>query len=81
MVGKEECEMNSNLINLIQLMLLVICFTSIFCYVVYSYKNLKHTAEENATRNILIQWFEFIRKLPPKDYIIYEKYGIWHMEI
>lgn len=69
--------MNSNLINLMQIMFLVICFTSIFSYAVYSYKNFKHKAEENVTKNILIQWFEFIKKILPEDYIVYEKYGVW----
>ena len=69
--------MNFDLINLIQIMFLVICFTSIFSYAVYSYRNLKHKVEENATRNILIHWFEFIKRLLPEDYIVYEKYGIW----
>ena len=63
--------------NLIQLMLLVMCFTSIFTYAVYSYKNIRHKAEESATKNILVQWLEFIKKLLPEAYIIYEKYGIW----
>jgi hypothetical protein len=58
-------------------MFLVICFTSIFSYAIYSYKNLKHKAEEKVTRDILIKWLKFIKKLLPKDYIIYEKYGIW----
>ncbi|MGH4124037.1 MAG: hypothetical protein ACREV6_14020 [Clostridium sp.] len=69
--------MNYNLINLIQLMFLVICFTSIFSYTVYTYKNLKHKVEENIIKNILIQWLGFIKKILPEDYIIYEKYGIW----
>ena len=69
--------MNYDLINLIQLMFLVICFASIFSYTVYSYKNFKHKTEQNVTRNILIQWLGFIKKLLPEDYIIYEKYGMW----
>lgn len=69
--------MNYNLINLIQLMFLVICFTGIFSYAVHSYKNLKYKTEKNITANILIQWLEFVKKLLPRDYIIYEKYGIW----
>jgi hypothetical protein len=70
-------QLNYDLINLIQLMFLVVCFTAIFSYTVYSYKNLKHKAEENITTNILIKWLEFINKLLPRDYIVYEKYGIW----
>ncbi|MBZ9687501.1 hypothetical protein G9F72_014310 [Clostridium estertheticum] len=69
--------MTYDIINLIQLMFLVICFASIFAYTVHSYKNLKHKVEENVTRNTLIQWLGFIKKLLPEDYIIYEKYGIW----
>ena len=69
--------MNYDLINLIQLMFLVICFTSIFSYAVYTYKNVNRKVKENVIRNILIQWLEFIKKLFPEDYIIYEKYGIW----
>ena len=71
------CKLNYDLVNLIQLMFLVICFASIFSYTVYSYKNLKHKVEENVTKNILIQWLGFIKKLLPEDYIIYEKYGMW----
>lgn len=69
--------MNYDLINLIQLMFLIVIFTSIFSYVVHSYKNSKHKTEENVTRNILIRWLEFIKKLLPQHYITYEKYGIW----
>ncbi|MBZ9607440.1 hypothetical protein G9F73_006345 [Clostridium estertheticum] len=69
--------MNYDLINLIQLMFLVICFASIVSYTVYSYKNLKYKTEENVARNILIQWLGFIKKILPEDYIIYEKYGMW----
>ncbi|MBU3128327.1 hypothetical protein LGL55_06700 [Clostridium tagluense] len=69
--------MNYDLINLIQLMFLVICFTGIFSYTVYAYKNLKHKVEEKITKNILIQWLGFIKNILPEDYIIYEKYGIW----
>lgn len=69
--------MNYDLINLIQLMFLVILVASIFSYTVYSCKNLRQRTEENITRNILIQWLGFIKKLLPEDYITYEKYGIW----
>lgn len=69
--------MSYDLINLFQLMFLVICIASIFSYTVYSYKQLKHKTEENVTRNILIQWLGFIKKLLPEEYIIYEKYGLW----
>lgn len=69
--------MNYDLINLIQLMFLVICFASIVSYTVYSYKNLKYKTEGNVARNILIQWLGFIKKILPEDYIIYEKYGMW----
>jgi len=69
--------LNYDLINLIQLMFLVICFASIVSYTVYSYKNLRHKIEKNGTRNVLIQWLGFIKKVAPEDYIIYEKYGMW----
>lgn len=69
--------MNFDLINLIQIIFLLICVTSIFSYTVHSYKNLKHRIEENVKKNILIQWFEFIKRLLPEDYIVYEKYGVW----
>lgn len=69
--------MNYDLVNLIQLMFLVMCFAGILSYTVYSYKNFKHKVEKNVTRNILIQWLEFIKKLRPEDCMIYEKYGIW----
>jgi len=58
-------------------MFLVICFASIVSYTVYSYKSLRHKIEKNGTRNVLIQWLGFIRKVLPEDYIIYEKYGMW----
>jgi len=74
---EEGCKVSYDLINLFQLMFLVICIASIFSYTIYSYKNLKHKAEENVTRNILIQWLGFIKKLLPEEYIIYEKYGLW----
>lgn len=69
--------MNYDLINLIQLMFLVILVASIFSYTVYSCKNLRQKTEKIGTRNILIQWLGFIKKLLPEDYITYEKYGIW----
>lgn len=69
--------MNFNLINLIQLMFLIIFFSSIFSYTVYSYKIFKHKIEGNLTRNILIQWLEFIKKVLPEEYISYEKYNMW----
>ncbi|MBU3188970.1 hypothetical protein K9O30_07730 [Clostridium bowmanii] len=69
--------MNYDLINLIQLMFLVILVASIFSYTVYSCKNLRQKTEGNITRNVLIRWLGFIKKLLPEDYITYEKYGIW----
>ena len=69
--------MNYDLINLIQLMFLVICFTGILSSTLYFYKNFKHKTEGNITKSILIQWLGFIRKVLPEDYIIYEKYGMW----
>lgn len=58
-------------------MILVICFASIFSYTVYYYRKFKHKTEENVTKNVLIQWLGFIKKVLPEDYIIYEKYGMW----
>lgn len=58
-------------------MFLILCFTGIFSYVVYSYKNLKYKTNENIISNILIHWLEFVKKLLPENYIIFEKYGIW----
>ncbi|MGV8980782.1 hypothetical protein [Clostridium sp.] len=69
--------MNYDIINLIQLMFLVILVASIFSYTIYSCKNIRNRTEEKITRNILIQWLGFIKKLLPEDYITYEKYGIW----
>lgn len=69
--------MNCNLINLVQLMLLLVCFSSIFYYALHSYKNLKYKFQQNIIKNILLRWFEFIKALSPEQYINYEKYGIW----
>lgn len=69
--------MNYDLINLIQLIFLIVIFTSAFSYAIHSYKKYKHKTEKNLTRNILIQWLEFIKRLLPQHYISYEKYGIW----
>ena len=69
--------MNYDLINLIQLMFLIVIFTSIFSYTLHSYKRFKHKVEENVIKNILIQWLGFIKKILPQHYITYEKYGIW----
>jgi|GEM_PF-1436426 len=69
--------LNYDLINFIQLMFLVMCFASIFTYAVYSCRNFKHKIEQNVTKNVLIQWLGFIKKVSPEDYIIYEKYGMW----
>ncbi|MCB2353651.1 hypothetical protein [Clostridium estertheticum] len=69
--------MNYDLINLIQLMFLVICFTGILSYTLYTYKSFKHKTKENITRSVLIQWLGFIKKVLAENYIIYEKYVIW----
>lgn len=69
--------MNYDLINLIQLMFLVICFTSILSYTLYTYKSFKHKTKQDITRSVLIQWLGFIKRVLPEDYIIYEKYGMW----
>lgn len=69
--------MNSSTVNLIQVMLLVICFTGIFSYAVYSYENIKHKIQENITKDTLILWFQCVKKILPEDYISFEKYGIW----
>ena len=69
--------MNYDLINLIQLLFLIIIFTSVFSYAMHSYKRIKHKTEKGNKRNILIKWLEFIKKLLPQCYITYEKYGIW----
>lgn len=57
-------------------MFLVICFTGILSYTLYSYKNFKHNTEGNITKSILIQWLGFIKNVLPEDYMIYEKYAI-----
>ena len=66
-------------------MLLVICFIGIFSYTVCSYENIKHKVQVNITKDILILWFQCIKKILPEDYIAFEKYGIWryieHSEI
>lgn len=69
--------MNYDLINLIQLIFLIVIFTSVFSYAVHSYKRFKHKTENDIKKNILIKWLEFIKKLLPQHYITYEKYGIW----
>lgn len=69
--------MDYDFLNLVQLMFLVMCVASIFTYTVYSYKNFTHRIEESVTKNVLIQWLGFIKKVAPEDYIIYEKYGMW----
>lgn len=69
--------LNCDLINLIQLIFLIVIFTSIFSYALHSYKGFKRKNEKNLTRSILIQWLEFIKGILPQHYIAYEKYGIW----
>jgi hypothetical protein len=68
---------NSNLINLTQLMFLLMFFASTFIFAIYSYKSFKHKTEKNIVLNILIRWLEFIKKISPQDYMSYEKYGLW----
>lgn len=72
-----ECILNFNLMNIIQLVLIVICLTSIFSFSVHSYGKFKHKVEEKIINNMLLQWLGFIKTLSPKAYIIYEKYEIW----
>jgi Na+/alanine symporter len=72
-----ECAVNSNLINIIQFMFLIICFTSILSYAVYTYNKFKHKFEKNIVNKVLLQWIDFVKTLLPDQYIIYEKYGIW----
>ena len=74
---KGECAVNSNLINMIQFMLLLICFTSILSYAVYTYNKFKHKFERRIIEKVLFHWIHFIETLLPEQYIIYEKYGIW----
>lgn len=71
------CAVNSNLINIIQFMFLIICFTSILSYAVYTYNKFKHKFEKNIVNKVLLQWIDFVKTLLPDQYIIYEKYGIW----
>ncbi|MFT8315363.1 MAG: hypothetical protein ABF633_14115 [Clostridium sp.] len=69
--------MNSNLISIIQFMFLIMCFTSILSYALYTYNNFKHKFQRNIVKKVLLQWVNFIEKLLPDQYIVYEKYGIW----
>lgn len=69
--------MDYDIINLIQLMVLIVVYTSIFSYALHSYKRFKDKAEENIIGSILTQWLEFIKRLAPQHYITFEKYGIW----
>jgi len=69
--------LNYDLISLIQLMFLMICFAGILSYTLCLYKNIKHKAEWNITRSVLIQWLGFIKDVLPENYIIYEKYKLW----
>lgn len=63
--------------SMIQFMFFIICFTGIFSYVVYNYNKFKHKFQKSIIKKILLQWIDFAKTLPPEQYIIYQKYGIW----
>lgn len=52
-------------------------FSCIFSCAASAYKKLKHRIKENIIKNVVIQWIEFVKRMSPKEYIVYEKYGIW----
>lgn len=69
--------MDSSLINVLEFMFLVICFTSVLSYTIYAYNNFKYTFQRDIISKILFWCVYFVKALLPEQYIIYEKYGIW----
>ncbi|NMM64621.1 hypothetical protein HBE96_18605 [Clostridium sp. P21] len=69
--------MRSSVFNLVQIVFLFICISSMFSYIVYSYKKYtKHVYIDICTA-INTKAVKYIEKLHIEDYISFEKYDIW----
>lgn len=69
--------MRLNAFNLIQIVFLFICISTIFSYIVYSYKKYTKHIYIDICAAINRKAFRYIEKLHIEDYLAFEKYHIW----
>ncbi|MBC2582274.1 hypothetical protein [Clostridium sp. DJ247] len=69
--------MKTDALLIIQIILIFMCFVSIFAYVNAVYKRTIKHFNNKFSKYIFIEALRYLKKLDPKDYIVYEKYEIW----
>ncbi|AKN32195.1 hypothetical protein Ccar_15540 [Clostridium carboxidivorans P7] len=69
--------MRLNVLNLIQIVFLFICISSIFSYIIYSYKKYTKHIYIDICSALNTKAVKYIEKLHIEDYSAFEKYNIW----
>lgn len=69
--------MEQDIINMFHLIFIFIFFTSIFSYAVYSIKQLVKHLNFQFIKKVYCQALSFWKSMLKRDYVSFEKYGIW----
>ncbi|MFL0194222.1 hypothetical protein ACJDU8_01325 [Clostridium sp. WILCCON 0269] len=69
--------MKIDTVLIIQIIMIFLCVASIMVYVRIIYRKTVSYFYDEYGRSSLIQILQYLKKLQPKDYLVYEKYKIW----
>lgn len=62
---------------IMQTIMIFLCVASIMVYVSTIYRKTVSYFYDEYGKSSLIQILQYLKKLHPKDYLVYEKYKIW----
>lgn len=69
--------MEQDIINIFHLFFIVVFFTSIFSYAIYSIKQLVRNFNFQFVKKVYCKALNFRKLMMRKDYISFEKYEVW----
>lgn len=69
--------MKFDLANMIQIFIIISFVLSILSYAAYIYKEKINRVHNEILKQSYISIFQYLRKLNIKDFMSFEKYGIW----
>lgn len=69
--------MRLDLFDLIQILFLFVCISSIFSYILYSYKKYKKQINLDICTTINTKTVKYLQNIHIEDYLSFEKYHIW----
>ena len=69
--------MKFDLVNMLQIFLMLCLIMTMISYFAYYYNGNRKNIESNILKSTSVQVFQYLRSLVIKDYVVFEKYGIW----